>query len=104
MSSVDQERAHRGLTAAQGGEDPDDPLSVVTEWRSLGPMILLLAVAGTLLSLAAADNWTWAFVLGFVLVALWVGGLFVKRLPPWLSAARRQAVPSAQSSEGGGAS
>jgi hypothetical protein len=69
------------LSPALGGADPDDPLGAVQEWGNLAPMIGFLAVAGALLSLAAANDWTWAFVVGFVMVAVWVLSLLARGHP-----------------------
>jgi hypothetical protein len=67
--------------------DPEDPRGSVTEWVSLAPMVGFLAVTGAVLSLAAANNWTWAFVVGFVMAAAWLAGLLAHgrawRWLPW---------------------
>lgn len=61
-------------TPAHGAFDPDDPLSSVEHWGNLTPMIGFLVVAGVILSVAAASGTGWLFVLGFVLILVWIGG------------------------------
>jgi hypothetical protein len=86
VSATSAQQGERPLPPP-GPQDPDDPLSVVTEWGNLAPMIGFLAVAGALLSLATANDWAWAFVIGFVMVVLWLASLLagghLSRWSPW---------------------
>jgi len=56
-----------------------DPLGPDERWARLEPMVLFMAGVGGIFTLAAWQDWTWAFVLGLVLTCVWVGGFVVVR-------------------------
>jgi hypothetical protein len=45
-------------------------------------MIVCLAVVGAVFTLAVGKDYTWAYVLGFVLTVVWVVGFVVSRDRP----------------------
>ncbi len=55
----------------------EDPLATVQHWGNLAPLVLHLMVTGAFFTLAEANDYTWAFVVGFVLSGLWVAGFFL---------------------------
>jgi hypothetical protein len=59
-----------------------DPLGADQQWANLMPMLAYLAAVGGLLTIAAWRDWGWAFVLGLVLMAVWVAGFVVARDRP----------------------
>jgi len=56
-----------------------DPLGPEQHWANLMPMIAYLAAVGVLLSIAAWQDWGWAFTLGLVLTAVWIVGFIVSK-------------------------
>jgi hypothetical protein len=54
-----------------------DPLGPDEPWANLAPMIAYLLAVGGLLTLATWKNWAWAFILGLVLTAAWLGGFLL---------------------------
>jgi hypothetical protein len=52
----------------------EDPLGPDRDWADLTPVIAHLLIAGTVLSFAAAENWAWAYIVGLVLMVIWVAG------------------------------
>jgi hypothetical protein len=54
-----------------------DPLGPDVQWANLAPMIVFLLAVGGLLTLATWQNWGWAYVLGLVLTAAWIGGFLL---------------------------
>jgi hypothetical protein len=60
----------------------EDPLGPDRPWADLRPMIVYLAVVGAVFTLAARKDYTWAYVLGFVLTVVWVVGFVVSRDRP----------------------
>jgi hypothetical protein len=59
-----------------------DPLGPDRKWASLEPMIVFMVATGGILSLAAWKNWTWAWIVGLVLTAVWALGFLVARNRP----------------------
>ena len=57
----------------------EDPLGPEESWADFRPMIVYLAVAGAVLTLATRKNWTWAYIVGLLLAVGWVLGFFVSR-------------------------
>jgi hypothetical protein len=60
----------------------EDRLGPDRQWADLRPMILYLCVVGAVWTLAARKDYSWAYVLGLVLTALWVTGFIVARNRP----------------------
>ena len=52
----------------------EDRLGPDSPWADLRPMIAYLAVVGVVLTLAARNGYSWAYVLGLVLTLVWVLG------------------------------
>ena len=51
-------------------------------WADFRPMIAYLAAVGGILTLAAFEGWTWAYIVGLLGTAIWVGGFVVARRKP----------------------
>jgi hypothetical protein len=66
------------------GEPPEglDRLGPEQSWADFRPMIAYLAAVGAILTLAAREGWTWAYIAGLLGTAIWVAGFVVARRKP----------------------